>query len=482
MKIIDLYMPGEYTVVYMRVVTKQSQAEQPEVIVYSFNPDDFMSGLQMLSASLAAIAERKGLKGEVGDVVVGMNTDGIQMYCVVTDRSDGVRTRDAGGACAAWAIGERLNIVEMAEGVPEDFVEGFLLRNYVFSEYKTVEDKKMATVASVLTASPFPEGRLHSVRANHAARDFMNEPPNALHPARYAEKIQTLFADTAVSVEVLGEETLEKLGMRALLAVGRGSAHESKVVVMRWQGGQDAAVDLALVGKGVTFDTGGISLKPGGQMDAMRWDMGGSAAVVGALYAAAKNNVQCSIVGVVGLVENMPDGSSYRPGDIVTSMSGKTIEIINTDAEGRMVLADALWYVQERFSPCEIIDFATLTGAIVAALGAEYGGLFTNNTAFAERLVYAGERSGEPVWHMPIHDNYIKRMKSRTADLRNMSVLCEDTGAGTAAAFLREFIKKDSVWAHIDIAGCAFPSKHNKLAGEDPSGFGARFIHSYLTE
>ncbi|MCY4577320.1 MAG: leucyl aminopeptidase [Candidatus Kaiserbacteria bacterium] len=465
----------------MRVVTKQLQPESPEVIVYSFHENNFLSGLKMLNASLAVVAERKGLQGEVGDVVIGMNSDNVYIYCVVAG-SGGAKTRSAGGSCAAWAMEERIKTVEMVEGVPEDFVEGFMLRNYVFSEYKTVAKTKKVPVRVVLTAQSFPQGRVYGVQANHIARDLMNEPPNTLHPPRYAERIQTLFADTAVSVEVLGEETLRQIGMCALLAVGQGSSQESKVVIMRWNGGQDTrTVDLALVGKGITFDTGGISLKPSDRMDEMRWDMGGSAAVVSALHAAAKSGMQQNIVGVVGLVENMPDGNSYRPGDIVTSMSGKTIEIINTDAEGRMVLADALWYVQEQFSPREIIDFATLTGAVVVALGTEYGGLFSNNSAFAERLVRAGEKSGELVWQMPIHDNYLERMQSRTADLRNTSILRGDSGAGTAAAFLRAFVKKESVWAHIDIAGCALPSKHNKLAGGDPSGFGARFVHAYLT-
>ena len=403
------------------------------------------------------------------------------MYCVAVGE-DTIKARSAGGACAAWAMREKIRTIEMAEGAQEVFIEGFMLRNYAFTEYKTGKDTARS-VETILTAKQFSEERQHCVRANHIIREYMNRPPNELYPARYAEKIQELFADTPVSVEVLGEEALQQRKMGALLAVGQGSAHESKVVVMRWSGGSGEETDLALIGKGVTFDTGGISIKPGSQMEQMSWDMGGSAAVVGAMYAAAKNKVRKNIVGVVGLVENMPDGEAYRPGDIVTSMSGKTVEIINTDAEGRLVLADVMWYAQEQFAPNTMIDFATLTGAVVVALGAEYGGLFTNDTDLAEKLTIAGKRTGELVWHLPIHKNYKERMKSRTADLRNVSTLERmDSGAGTAAAFLKEFVKKDVKWAHLDIAGSAFPSKHNMLAGDEPTGFGARLVYSYLVD
>jgi leucyl aminopeptidase len=251
------------------------------------------------------------------------------------------------------------------------------------------------------------------------ARDLVNEPPNVIYPAAYAEKVKEL-SKLGLEIEVLGEAQMKKLGMHALLGVGQGSENESKMVIMKWNGGEKGEKPLAFVGKGVTFDTGGISLKPGQGMDEMKGDMGGSAAVVGLMAALAGRKAKANVVGVIGLVENMPDGKAQRPGDIVTSMSGQTIEILNTDAEGRLVLADALWYTQEKFDPKFIIDLATLTGAILISLGHEHAGVFSNDDDLVGKLAEAGKASDETVWRLPIGPEYDRQIDSPVADMKNI--------------------------------------------------------------
>jgi leucyl aminopeptidase len=272
---------------------------------------------------------------------------------------------------------------------------------------------------------------------------------------------------------VLDEKALSKLGMRALLAVGQGSARDSRVVVMRWNGGKDRAAPVAFVGKGVVFDSGGISIKPGGGMEDMKGDMAGAACVVGLMHALAARKAKVNAVGIIGLVENMPDGAAQRPGDIVTSMSGQTIEIINTDAEGRLVLADLLWHVQERYKPKFMIDLATLTGAIMVALGQEHAGLFSNNDELAQRLSAAGEATGEKVWRMPLAAAYDKLIDSKFADMKNTGG--RHGGSITAAQFLQRFVN-ETPWAHLDIAGTAMGSPQNEINKSWASGWGVRLL------
>jgi leucyl aminopeptidase len=272
---------------------------------------------------------------------------------------------------------------------------------------------------------------------------------------------------------VLDEKALSKLGMRALLAVGQGSARDSRVVVMRWNGGKDRAAPMAFVGKGVVFDSGGISIKPGGGMEDMKGDMAGAACVVGLMHALAARKAKVNAIGIIGLVENMPDGAAQRPGDIVTSMSGQTIEIINTDAEGRLVLADLLWHVQERYKPTFMIDLATLTGAIMVALGQEHAGLFSNNDELAQRLSAAGEATGEKVWRMPLGPAYDKLIDSKFADMKNTGG--RHGGSITAAQFLQRFVN-ETPWAHLDIAGTAMGSPQNEINKSWASGWGVRLL------
>ena len=299
-------------------------------------------------------------------------------------------------------------------------------------------------------------------------RDLVNEPANVLTTSDFADRLLAM-QEIGLEVEVLDEDELAKLGMRALLAVGQGSESPSKVVVMRWMGGGDEA-PLALVGKGVVFDTGGISIKPAAGMEEMTMDMGGAGVVAGTMRALALRRAKANVVGLVGLVENMPDGRAQRPGDIVKSMKGDTIEVINTDAEGRMVLADVLWYAQETYKPKAVIDLATLTGAVIIALGHDNAGVFSNDDALAEQIIDAAKSEGEGAWRLPLGPGYDSLIKSRLADIKNTGGRA--AGSITAAQFLQRFIKKDQPWAHIDIAGVALPPAATDLAPKGATGWG----------
>jgi leucyl aminopeptidase len=315
-------------------------------------------------------------------------------------------------------------------------------------------------------------------------RDLVSEPANVIFPKSLAAEAKKL-TKLGVKVQVLGIAEMRKLGMGALLGVGQGSAHESQLLIMRWDGAGTrgkgkAAAPVAFVGKGVTFDTGGISIKPAANMEDMKWDMGGAGAVIGAMRALAGRKAKANVIGVCALVENMPSGTAQRPGDIVTSMSGQTIEVINTDAEGRLVLADALWYVQEKFKPRAIVDLATLTGAIIIALGHEYAGLFANDDKLSEKLTAAGTAVGEGLWRLPLGDAYDKAIDSDAADMKNVGNRAG--GSITAAQFLQRFIKKGTPWAHLDIAGVAWASKGKSTVPKGGTGFGVRLLDRFVAD
>jgi leucyl aminopeptidase len=313
------------------------------------------------------------------------------------------------------------------------------------------------------------------------ARNLVSEPPNILHPESYADRIREL-AELGLDIEVLDVAAMTKLGMGSLLGVGQGSERGSRLCVLRWNGAKDKkSPPLALVGKGVTFDTGGISLKPGPGMEEMKGDMGGSAAVVGVMTALARRKAKANVVGLVGLVENMPDGKAQRPGDIVKSAAGKTIEILNTDAEGRLVLADVLWYAQKKFNPRAIIDLATLTGAIIISLGHEHAGLFSNNDDLSDKLIAAGKAEGEPVWRLPIGAAYDRQLDSDFADMKNIGN--RSAGSIVAAQFLQRFIDEGRPWAHLDIAGTAWkPGGDNPLEPVWATGWGVRILDRLIAD
>jgi leucyl aminopeptidase len=365
---------------------------------------------------------------------------------------------------------------------------GARLRSYTFNTYRTKErEDHEPTLVSVVIGTPKPSAAekmfasLDAVADGvYLARDLVNEPPNMLAPVDFAERAKSL-TKLGVRVRVLGEAEMKKLGMGALLGVGQGSARESQLVVMQWNGAKKTdAAPVALVGKGVCFDSGGLSLKTGAGMMGMKGDMGGAAAVVGAVQALAARKARVNVVGVVGLVENMPDGKAQRPDDVVKSMSGQTVEVLNTDAEGRLVLADALWYAQSQFKPRCVIDLATLTGAILVALGHEHAGLFSNDDTLAERLMEAGRAEGEPIWRLPLGDAYDKVLKSKIADMKNIGG--PQAGSITAAQFLQRFIDK-TAWAHLDIAGVAWQDgEHKELAPSWATGWGVRTLNRLISD
>jgi leucyl aminopeptidase len=364
-----------------------------------------------------------------------------------------------------------------------DLAQGVVLRAYAFDRYKTKrkEDETPPAKRSVTVAV----GDVAAARVAYAtreavsdgvlmARDLVNEPANVLYPEEFARRMAAL-KKFGVAIEVLDLKAMKKLGMNALLGVGQGSARESRVVVMRWNGGKKNDAPVAFIGKGVCFDTGGISIKPAANMEDMKGDMAGAACVTGLMRALAARKARVNAVGVIALVENMPGGKAQRPGDIVTSMSGQTIEIINTDAEGRLVLADAIWYAAKRFKPKFMVDLATLTGAIVIALGHEHAGLFANDDKLAERLTKAGLATGERVWRMPLAPEYDKMIDSKFADMKNTGGT-RWGGAITAAHFIQRFVADKTPWAHLDIAGTGFDSRQNDINKSWGSGWGVRLL------
>jgi leucyl aminopeptidase len=366
---------------------------------------------------------------------------------------------------------------------------GLLLRAYRFDKYRTKKDEsenseeadkiKVTIVTEAAAAAKKAFADMEAVAAGVTlARDLVNEPANMLGPVEFAARAKELGA-LGVTVEVLTEKEMKKLGMGALLGVAQGSARPPRLVVMRWNGGKPKDKPIAFVGKGVVFDSGGISIKPAQGMEDMKGDMGGAAAVTGLMRLLAARKAKVNAVGVIGCVENMVDGNAQRPGDIVTSMSGQTIEVLNTDAEGRLVLADALWYVNDRFQPKFMVNLATLTGAIIVALGQQHAGLFSNNDELASRLFAAGMASGEKLWRMPLGPEYDKMIDSKNADMKNIGG--RYGGAITAAQFLQRFVK-DTPWAHLDIAGTAMGSPASEMNQSWGSGFGVRLLDQLVRD
>jgi leucyl aminopeptidase len=398
-----------------------------------------------------------------------------------------------GGLVAGKVSGKTATVLADLPGVEADpdrlaeMAMGARLRAYSFDRYKTrkKDDDKPNGATRLVFEVQDPAAAKRAAKARDGlaagvilARDLVNEPPNVLSPEEFANRAKAL-EKLGVEVEVLDEKALRRIGMRALLGVGQGSQRESRVVIMRWNGGKAADRPVAFVGKGVVFDSGGISIKPGGGMEDMKGDMAGAACVTGLMHALAARKAKANVVGAIGLVENMPDGNAQRPGDIVTTLSGQTIEIINTDAEGRLVLADVLWYVQDRFKPKFMVDLATLTGAILVALAQEYAGLFSNDDELAERLMAAGQATGERVWRMPLGPEFDKMIDSKFADMKNTGG--RHGGSITAAALLQRFVN-DVPWAHLDIAGTAMGSPQSEINRSWGSGWGVRLLDRLIRD
>lgn len=369
------------------------------------------------------------------------------------------------------------------------FALGALLNTYRFDKYLTREpkDKKPTlktlhiTVKDTAKARKAFAGQQKVAEGAFLTRDLVSEVPNVLYPESFAAIIKKELAPLGIEVKVLTEKDMKKLGMGAIVAVGQGSVRQPRLVSMEYKGGKKGQRPVAFVGKGVTFDTGGISLKPGPGMEEMKWDMAGAGTVTGLMKALASRGAKVNAVGIVGLAENMPSGDAYRPGDIVTSMSGQTIEVHNTDAEGRLVLCDALWYVQQKFKPTHIVDLATLTGAMIIALGHEYAGVFSNDDTLAWDLVSAGRATGEQLWYMPMCDAWDKAIDSPAADMKNISG-GRDAGSAIGAHFLKRFIQDGVKWAHLDIAGVAWSNKERTGVPKGASSFGVRLLDKYVAD
>lgn len=364
---------------------------------------------------------------------------------------------------------------------------GVQLAAYRFDKYRTTEkaEKKPSIVLTRIISAEPDAGRTAFRKVSPLAdaiyfcRDLVSEPANVLYPAEFARRIRSLDLP-GLEVEVLGEEAMRHLGMYALLGVGQGSRRESQLVVMRWNGGRPDEPPIAFIGKGVCYDSGGLSIKPTKSMAEMKWDMAGAAVVAALLHALAAIQARTNVIGILGLVENMPDGNAQRPGDIVTSMSGQTIEVIDTDAEGRLVLADALWYCQQRFKPRLMVDVATLTGAVEIAFGQEYAGLFSNHDALADQLLLAGSVEGEKLWRLPLAATLEKLIESPVADLKNYGG--PEGGAITAALFLQHFVN-GCPWAHLDVAGTTWQNTSTRPTVPDgATGFGVRILNRWVTD
>lgn len=407
--------------------------------------------------------------------------------------------QDAGGTIYAnLKDGSKASVlIELPDGAgvtPEaaaaELAFGARLRSYRFDRYRTKEKKedrpsleKLAILGQGASAARKLFARLDPVADGvFLTRDLASEPANILYPETMAERCKAL-AEYGVEVEILDEKRMKKLGMGALLGVAQGSARPPRLVAMVWKGAPDAEDQrpACFVGKGVTFDTGGISIKPAAGMEDMKWDMAGAGAVVGLMRALAGRKARANVVGIVGLVENMPSGTAQRPGDIVTSMSGQTIEVLNTDAEGRLVLADAVWYAQQTYKPRFVIDLATLTGAIMVALGNEFGGLFSNDDDLAGRLLEAGRRTGEKLWRMPLAEAFDKAINCDAADMKNISG-DRNAGSSVGAAFIARFLQDGMPWAHLDIAGVSWTKKGAPTTPKGSTGYGVRLLDRLVSD
>ena len=453
--------------------------------------DSLRSARKSGKADEFLVIEQPGENGPARLILVGVGEPG---------KLDALGVQRLGGKCQAFfnTLGEETVHVALDDlprakikgaSAAAEFAFGARLRAYNFDKYRTRKKEGQNGKLSRLDIQ-----LRDAARARHEfegfdkvadgvflTRDLVSEPANILYPESLAKRAQELTR-LGIKVEVLTLAQLRKLGMGALLGVAQGSAREPRVVVMQWPGGSRAknAKPVAFIGKGVTFDTGGISIKPAQGMEDMKWDMGGAGVVIGLMKALAGRRARVNAVGVVGLVENMPDGNAQRPGDIVTSMSGQTIEVLNTDAEGRLVLADALWYTQDRFKPQAMVDLATLTGAILVALGEEYAGVFSNDEKLVRQLEKASKATGEKIWHMPLDEVYDKQIEGDAADIRNIGT-GRWAGSITAAQFLQRFVNKVP-WVHIDIAGTTWSRKDAPTVPRGGTGFGVRLLDRFVAE
>ncbi|NVD43620.1 leucyl aminopeptidase [Qipengyuania atrilutea] len=480
----------------MQIHFTQNLPSDARLIAYVTGQGKLPDNLERAIAEGTSAARFKGNAGQVFEAFAERDGSVRRVALVGTGKADSdKRTANlerAGAALTAKYLrsGEKslavdLTNADLSADEAAAFLTGLRLRGWHYDNYRTkLKDEQKATLETItVVGAPADlestwEERSAIADGVELARELVTEPANIIYPESFVERCQKRFEGTGAELIVLDEAEMSRLGMGALLGVGQGSRRESRLLAIRWNGGNDGDAPVAFVGKGVTFDSGGISIKPGAGMEDMKWDMGGSAAVVGAMLSLVKRKAKANIVGVVGLVENMPDGNAQRPGDVVTSMSGQTIEVINTDAEGRLVLCDALHWTQKEFSPRAIVDFATLTGAMIISLGHEHAGVFSNNDELADNLVAASKDSGDALWRMPIGASYDKLLDSPIADMKNVGPRA--AGSITAAQFLQRFIMDGTPWAHCDIAGMVWADKPGATWDKGATGFGVRLIDRYV--
>ena len=459
-----------------------------------------LSRLGAAGGAVAAALDRQRFEGDAASTAEHFfDDDGIVRRLLAIGMGSGATPRDAaeklGGTLAARLLtsGETKAVIDLT-GLNFDADAaarvglGAMLRAWRDDRYRTkLKDKQKPTLAEIVIVGGgagaeqrFAARWLPVYEGVSLARELVTEPANIIYPESFVERVSAALEGTGVEIDVLDRKAMEKLGMGALLGVAQGSVREARMLVLKWNGDAGGGQPTAFVGKGVTFDTGGISIKPAANMEAMKWDMGGAAAVVGALKALGLRKAKANVVGICGLVENMPSGNAQRPGDVVTTMSGQTVEVINTDAEGRLVLADALTYVQQTFKPATIVDLATLTGAILVSLGHEWAGLFSNNDELAGRLLKVGEASGDKLWRMPLAEPFDRLIDSAIADMKNVGP--REGGSITAAQFIQRFVDDGVKWAHIDMAGMAWTAKPSPTAAKGATGFGVRLLDEYVAE
>jgi leucyl aminopeptidase len=442
---------------------------------------------RLTRGALARVVESEAFaKSKLGEITTlnmptGMSAEALDIVSLPR-RAKGFAARKAGAALGKLLTDKPMLVLAPDLRSVDQLAQAIALRAYAYTDQKTDDPKTLGAVtiqcADPEAATETAAKALAVAEGVFFTRDLVNSPANVLTTTQFANEL-TAMADLGLKVQVLEEAELAKLGMNALLAVGQGSDSPSKVVVMKWDGGGDEA-PLALVGKGVVFDTGGISLKPAAGMEDMTMDMGGAGTVAGVMRALALRKAPANVVGLVGLVENMPSGNAMRPGDVVTSMKGDTIEVTNTDAEGRLVLCDVMWYAQETYKPKAMIDLATLTGAIIIGLGHENAGVFANDDPLCDALLSAAGKTGEGAWRMPLGAAYAKALKSRIADVGNVGG--RPAGSITAAEFLRRFVQEDLPWMHIDIAGVASVKSETDLAPAGATGWGVRCLDQLIRD
>ncbi|MEP3755941.1 MAG: leucyl aminopeptidase [Alteripontixanthobacter sp.] len=482
----------------MQISFTDSIPAQTRLAAYIVNKDALPGDLENAVKEGAQAARFKGGTGQTFESFVERDGKVVRIALAGAGKADAkdraANLEKAGAALAAkyTASGEKTLALDLSgsgwsASDAAAVLMGLRLRNWRYDQYRTTQKDEQKRTLEAVQVVGAPDGTQDAWTDRDAlaagvefTRELVTEPANVIYPESFVERCRSRFEGTGAELVVLDEAQMGELGMGALLGVGQGSVRESRILAIKWSGGAAGGTPMVFVGKGVTFDTGGIPLKPGAGMEDMKWDMGGAGAVAGAMLALAKRGAKANVVGVVGLVENMPDGNAQRPGDVVTSMNGQTIEVINTDAEGRLVLCDALHWAQEEFKPKRIVDFATLTGAIIISLGHEHAGVFSNDDELADDLAKASKASGDATWRLPIGPAYDKLIDSPIADMKNVGP--RGAGSITAAQFLKRFIKDDVAWAHVDIAGMVWADKPGATWGKGATGFGVRLIDQYVRD